>query len=234
MTLVAGRDTGAVTLQAEVERKVLTNTETVHLVNPSVSLELSTITVDTDMLFLPQRGTGRADSTLIRVTLIDETGVPLGNHTGTVQVQSTGGLLASSTAEYVDSLAAYITTMYSPTEAGEAQISATYNGELLGEEIQIRFIDVEIPQGISPNGDGLNETWILSGLDGVGSQVTVYNAQGEAVYYASPYSNEDPFLGTSNVGAMAGNELPNGTYYFRIAYGDTERNEVYNYLIIQR
>ncbi len=74
-----------------------------------------------------------------------------------------------------------------------------------------------IPEIITPNGDGKNETWILN-LDPKVS-VQLYNRWGNIVYSALPYL--DDWDGKANEGITLGNEyLPNGTYFFLIDYHD--------------
>ncbi len=74
-----------------------------------------------------------------------------------------------------------------------------------------------IPEIITPNGDGKNETWILN-LDPKVS-VQLYNRWGNIVYSALPYL--DDWDGKANEGITVGNEyLPNGTYFFLIDYHD--------------
>lgn len=79
-----------------------------------------------------------------------------------------------------------------------------------------------IPQGISPNGDGLNDTLDLSGFNV--SKLSIFNRYGKTVYSKTEYTNE--WGGQSD----SGNELPDGTYYFvmeRRDGGETKTGWVY-------
>ncbi|MEW5676466.1 fibronectin type III domain-containing protein [Flavobacterium enshiense] len=70
-----------------------------------------------------------------------------------------------------------------------------------------------IPKGISPNNDGLNDSWDLEGL-GV-RKVNIFNRYGATVYeHGSGYTNQ--WYGQSK----GGDELPDGTYYYVIEAGD--------------
>ncbi|WP_121668058.1 choice-of-anchor J domain-containing protein [Mesonia aquimarina] len=70
----------------------------------------------------------------------------------------------------------------------------------------------EIPRGISPNGDGKNDSFDLSNL-GVRS-ISIYNRYGREVYSKSNYTNE--WYGQSS----NQNELPDGTYYYSLQKND--------------
>ncbi|WP_417370011.1 lectin-like domain-containing protein [Flavobacterium beibuense] len=70
-----------------------------------------------------------------------------------------------------------------------------------------------IQKGISPNGDGKNDFFDLSGF-GV-KELTVFNRYGEKVYSYSNYTTQ--WEGQSD----NGNELPTGTYYYAISFSDS-------------
>lgn len=65
-----------------------------------------------------------------------------------------------------------------------------------------------IPDGISPNGDGVNDYWYIRWLYRYpDNDVTIVNRWEDIVYQSSPYNND--WYGTYN-----GKTLPEGTYYF--------------------
>jgi gliding motility-associated-like protein len=68
-----------------------------------------------------------------------------------------------------------------------------------------------VPDGISPNGDGKNETWqLVFKEDFPDMEVSVYNRWGELLFYDNNgYANEWD-------GKFNGEELPVGTYYYVI------------------
>ncbi|PZD76671.1 gliding motility-associated C-terminal domain-containing protein [Mesonia sp. K7] len=87
-----------------------------------------------------------------------------------------------------------------------------------------------LPEGISPNGDGLNDSFDLSVLDaGYGvNNLVVYNRHGRNVFERANYTNE--WIGQD----MNGNNLPTGTYFYVLeldrshpAYGQTIKKWVY-------
>ncbi len=74
--------------------------------------------------------------------------------------------------------------------------------------------DLEIPEGFSPNGDGVNDTWVIPGIENYpGNTMVVFNRWGNQVYSAEPYDNS--WNGECNEsGTIGGNTLPEGTYFF--------------------
>ena len=79
------------------------------------------------------------------------------------------------------------------------------------------------PQGISPNGDMLNDTWDLSGFNVL--RLQIFNRNGRSVYTKQNYTNE--WVGQSSDG-----ELPVGTYFY---VAELENNETRNgWVYIQR
>jgi gliding motility-associated-like protein len=79
------------------------------------------------------------------------------------------------------------------------------------DEVFVKVYDrVLIPNAFSPNGDGINDSWVIEPLDLFDESVThVYNRYGQVVYKSSGYSK--PWDGTQN-----GKALPTGNYYYTI------------------
>jgi gliding motility-associated-like protein len=72
--------------------------------------------------------------------------------------------------------------------------------------------------GLTPNGDGHNDAWVIDGIDSLfGVRVTIFNRWGYEVWDGNDYDNSSViFRGESN----NGNTLPDGTYYYIITAGD--------------
>jgi gliding motility-associated-like protein len=77
-----------------------------------------------------------------------------------------------------------------------------------------------IPDGFSPNGDGINDVFVIRGINRYrGNKLVVFNRWGNQVHAASPYENQWNGSTTQNM-QMGGNELPVGTYFYVLDLGD--------------
>jgi gliding motility-associated-like protein len=91
----------------------------------------------------------------------------------------------------------------------------------------VLYVEKEMPegapvlvyQGVSPNGDGLNDSWIIDYIALYPSNlVQLFDRYGVLVYEVTGYNNQDKvFDGFSNRGNPGGDgSLPEATYYYRI------------------
>ncbi len=73
--------------------------------------------------------------------------------------------------------------------------------------------DITIPQGFSPNGDGINEAFEIVGVHLYpDNELSVYNIWGNEVFIMKQYNNL--WKGKSSNNIALGNDLPTGTYYY--------------------
>ena len=88
--------------------------------------------------------------------------------------------------------------------------------------IYITVIDevlLEIPNGFSPNGDGINDELIIEGLYKYPeNEITIFNRWGDQVYYAKPYNNDWDGYGNNNSMLIGENKLIDGTYFYYFKY----------------
>ncbi|WP_180336346.1 T9SS type B sorting domain-containing protein [Pontibacter ramchanderi] len=90
------------------------------------------------------------------------------------------------------------------------------NGCITEVEFEVISLgELDIPNGFTPNGDGINDTWVIRNLPETfpNCRVTVYNRWGSPVFESKGYGKE--WDGTHN-----GKRLPDGTYYAIIEFGD--------------
>lgn len=73
--------------------------------------------------------------------------------------------------------------------------------------------ELMIPEGFSPNGDGVNDFFKIYNLGSLKADVTIYNRDGRLVYTNANYQND--WDGRTEQGA-----LPGGTYFYAIRLSD--------------
>lgn len=83
--------------------------------------------------------------------------------------------------------------------------------EFVKVHIEVTNDNLEVMNTITPNGDGMNDTWLIKGLpDYSNINIKVYTRAGQLVY-ESVGRYDKPFDGR-----FRGKELPAGVYFFRI------------------
>jgi gliding motility-associated-like protein len=89
-----------------------------------------------------------------------------------------------------------------------------------------------IPNGFSPNSDGINDGYVVDGIEHYpDNKLWVYNRWGALVYKTKGYLNK--WDGVSNIsGAGNGTKLDQGTYFFILDLGDGSRPKS-GYLILR-
>lgn len=92
--------------------------------------------------------------------------------------------------------------------------------------------DVFIPEGFSPNGDGVNDVFEILGLHRYpDNRLTIYNRWGRKVYEAREYQND--WDGYSQDRLTVGNGLlPEGTDFVVLELGDSGRKPMKSYVYI--
>jgi gliding motility-associated-like protein len=99
-------------------------------------------------------------------------------------------------------------------------IGTDANGCLGSDTVIVNVIDdhkVITYNTISPNGDGMNDKWVIDNINTFpGAIVTIYNRYGQVIYQTDNYQND--WQGTYN-----GADLPEGTYYYTITFRDNDK-----------
>ena len=110
-------------------------------------------------------------------------------------------------------------------DAGDYTIEVVFNDTGCSNDETITVIELEscvIPQGISPNNDGFNETFDLSSY-GV-TKLEIFNRNGTLVYSKKNYTNE--WHGQTD----GGDELPVGTYFYTMEYQNGKTRSAWIYI----
>ena len=81
--------------------------------------------------------------------------------------------------------------------------------------IQIKNCPVEVFNVVTPNGDGLNDTFIVSGLYNIYAKhkMYIFSRYGQKIWEGN--NDSGGWDGTSNTGLFnSGERLPTGTYFY--------------------
>jgi len=94
-------------------------------------------------------------------------------------------------------------------------------------------LSINIPEGFSPNRDGINDKFVIIKPYGTDLELEVFNRWGNTVYYNSNYNNEWDGKGTNN---FIGQDLIDGGYYYTLKAKDFKGNiQIFRgFVIIQR
>ncbi|MDB5286503.1 MAG: hypothetical protein JWR05_1452 [Mucilaginibacter sp.] len=126
---------------------------------------------------------------------------------------------------YSWSPAIYLSSTNSQTTTSTPIANTTYTLTVINEfgctatkSIHVILIPtIFIPNTITPNGDSVNDLWVIKELVGLPNQLQIYNRLGATVYSAKNYDN------TWN-GTYKGKDLPAGIYYYTINFAKTVRS----------
>lgn len=95
--------------------------------------------------------------------------------------------------------------------------------------------DVIVYNGISPNGDLLNNRWIIRNIESLPDTkeniVTIYNRWGDLIFETENYDNDsNVFEGIS----IDGKEITSGVYFYKIEFKNSTRKTLTGYLTVRK
>ena len=89
-----------------------------------------------------------------------------------------------------------------------------FNGCTKTQNIEVpadNCTDIIVHNVITPNGDGINDTWVIEGMELYPKNtVQVFDKWGDMIYEKTNYKND-----------WAGKDLPDGTYYYLVKLNGT-------------
>ncbi|KIO51798.1 gliding motility-associated C-terminal domain-containing protein [Flavobacterium hibernum] len=103
------------------------------------------------------------------------------------------------------------------------------SSQRLEVEVIFRYCDVVVHNGISANGDGVNDFFDIEGADTFkDNKLEIFNSWGSLVFETTSYGKEDnKFKGYANNGLGGGNGLlPFGTYYYVFSFTNHDNSRI--------
>jgi len=94
------------------------------------------------------------------------------------------------------------------------------------DTVKININGLFIPSGFSPNGDAVNDSFEIKGIQNLAkAELKIFNRWGQQVFISEDYSNEWGGLNFKNI------ELPDDTYFYELVLDNESHN---GYVIIKR
>ncbi|WP_310589090.1 SdrD B-like domain-containing protein [Fibrella forsythiae] len=169
-----------------------------------------------------QLAVGAIDTLLVRINVV--TNGQTGTFFNSVYAAAKAGL---------ESVSDVSTNGMNPDLNGNNNPTDLNESEATPLNLPLNLQTVFIPEGFSPNGDGINDTFVITGTLGVTVSLEIFNRWGHRVYYSEDYKND--WDGKPNTGTQVGNTsngLPDGTYFYVVKLSDGR--EYVRYMTINR
>ncbi len=130
-------------------------------------------------------------------------------------VWSPGGQLQDSTTSSI---------IFNGTETQTITLTATHpDGCVLEATFTVIVVSLTIPDGFSPNGDLINDTFVIPELDELVGDLVVWNRWGDIVVESKDYQNDWNGTCLSNFCFPNGGALTDGTYFYHLNVGGVEK-----------
>ncbi|MFP2996736.1 gliding motility-associated C-terminal domain-containing protein [Spongiivirga sp. MCCC 1A20706] len=96
------------------------------------------------------------------------------------------------------------------------------------EVLPCRLEDIEISEVVTPNGDGINEFFVIDGVEGCGfiTQVKVFNRLGQLVFESNDYQNDWSGI------ERGGDQLPSGTYFYIVRLVNSGFGDIQGFIFL--
>jgi gliding motility-associated-like protein len=97
--------------------------------------------------------------------------------------------------------------------SGDYHVTVTNQHDCSKEFVtQVTLLTISIPNTFSPNGDGINDYWIIPELRNYSPvYVVIVNREGQTVFESKNFTRWD--------GRYKGKDLPSGVYFYRVTAG---------------
>ena len=114
-----------------------------------------------------------------------------------------------------------------PAATTKYRLQANFEGCINEAEVTIYVLDFDIPNGFTPNSDGINDDWELKGLEVFPQyRLEVFNRWGSLLFSSDDVTKRWD-------GRFDGQDVPSGTYYYVISFGELAYNLSGNVSVIR-
>ena len=105
--------------------------------------------------------------------------------------------------------------------SGEYSVTITDKNNCVLEKVYTIELPLIIPNVITPNADGYNDTWKIQNIEAYGDiEITILNRWGDVLFkYSGTEYNDDKNQWN---GLYMGKELPLGTYLYLLKLSDSD------------
>lgn len=155
-------------------------------------------------------GCQNTDNVEVSYTILPEiTAINVNNSSATVNLSTTGNFEYS-----LDNFSWQSSNIFTNLNIGEYIVYVrTKEGCIIGQK---PFVIFNIPNAFTPNGDGYNDKWKISGLENYpGTEVNVYDRRGLPVF--KEVITKKPLEWD---GKLNGSQIPTGNYWYTIKVSD--------------
>ncbi len=157
-------------------------------------------------------------TTLVAVASINSTVCPGGSINLIAQTITGGTYSWNGPNSYSSTVQNPVISPAAVTDAGTYTLIVSNNGCFSTPSTVlvdvIKCYDFFIPEGFSPNGDGINDVFFIRGIDIYPNNTfVIFNRWGDKLFEASPYKNTWDGKATQGL-RFGGDELPVGTYFY--------------------
>lgn len=98
--------------------------------------------------------------------------------------------------------------------------------------IEIPFTEIFIPEGFTPNDDGLYDYFVITGLNGRSAKLSVFNRWGNFVYEKQDYDNTWDGRANTKDFRFGNGKLPQATYYYILQLNDGKKETFKGFVVL--
>ena len=206
----------------------------INITNYTNYLVYSNITQKTDYAVIIKNGVCPADTTsIVNIVPVNPNPVDAGadkniNQYESVQLDGSGNGFPEWSPNIQLSNFTSFTPLANPLNTITYTLKLTDEHACISLDSVIVNVVILIPTIITPNGDGVNDFFVIDKVDDyTESTLTIFNRWGTVVYSKSSYKND------WNGKSKNGNDLPDEIYYYLLDFGNGEK-PISNYILIKR